>query len=127
MCVGLICIHSYNQRDKNITGGFMAGRVDHLIVTVNSYDHACRFYDWLMPQLGYATMHDYGTMRGWASNSGSFWIKQANAQFSTDAFNKDRVGLCEVAFRADSRAQIDDLAKDLETYGGKILDPPREY
>jgi glyoxylase I family protein len=105
----------------------MAGRIDHLIVTVNRYEHACRFYGWLMPQLGYTDMHDYGAMRGWASNSGSFWIKQAATQFAADTFNKDRVGLCEIAFRADGRAQIDALARDLEIYGGVILDPPREY
>jgi hypothetical protein len=37
------------------------------------------------------------------------------------------VGLREIAFRGDSRAQIDELAREIETNGGKILDPPREY
>jgi catechol 2,3-dioxygenase-like lactoylglutathione lyase family enzyme len=105
----------------------MAGRIDHMIIAVNSYDKACRFYSWLMPQLGYPDMHDYGETRGWASQSGSFWIKKANTQFSADSFSKDRVGLCEIAFRADNRTQIDALAKELEAQGGKILDPPREY
>jgi hypothetical protein len=36
----------------------MAGRVDHLILTVNKYAQACRFYGWLMPQLGYTDLHD---------------------------------------------------------------------
>ncbi len=105
----------------------MAGRIDHMIVAVNSYDQACRFYSWLMPQVGYPQMHDYGVTRGWASDTGSFWIKKADAQFSGDMFNKDRVGLCEIAFRADNRAHVDELAKDIEANGGKILDAPREY
>ena len=105
----------------------MGGRIDHTIITVNSYDRACQFYSWLMPKVGYPSMHDYGVTRGWANETGSFWIKKADEQFSADRFSKDRVGLCEIAFRADNRAQIDALAKEVETNGGKILDPPREY
>ncbi len=106
----------------------MPGRINHLILTVNRYEQACRFYDWLMPQLGYsAGVHDYGTMRGWSAESGSFWIKQADTRFAADTFNKDRVGLCEVAFQGESRAQIDALAKAVAANGGRILDPPREY
>lgn len=106
----------------------MAGRIDHMIVSVNSYEQVCRFYDWLMPKVGYtAGAHDYGTMRGWSAESGSFWIKKADARFASDTFSKDRVGLCEIAFRGESRAQIDALAKEIEAHGGRILDPPREY
>ena len=42
-------------------------------------------------------------------------------------FSKDRVGLCELAFRAESREQVDRLADDLSSFGGTLLDPPREY
>ena len=106
----------------------MAGRIDHTIINVNDYERACRFYDWLMPRVGYsAGVHDFGSTRGWAAESGSFWIKQADARFASDTFHKDRVGICEIAFRGESRAQIDELAKELETHGARILDPPREY
>lgn len=105
----------------------MAGRIDHTIIAVNRYEQACRFYAWLMPKIGYPQMHDYGVTRGWAADSGSFWIKQAGAEFISDTFHKDRVGLCEIAFRADDRAQIDELAQGIVANGGTILDPPREY
>lgn len=105
----------------------MAGRIDHTIIAVNSYEQACQFYGWLMPHLGYPSMHDYGVTRGWASETGSFWIKKADEQFAKDTFSKDRVGLCEIAFRADNRAQVDELAKGIVAHGGSILDAPREY
>ncbi len=105
----------------------MAG-IDHTIVTVNNYEHAGRFYGWLMPKIGYSGgEHDYGAMKGWMGKGMSFWIKKADARFASDSFHKDRVGLCEIAFKGDSRAQIDALAKDIEGNGGKILDPPKEY
>ncbi len=106
----------------------MTARVDHIIITVNNYERACRFYDWLMPAVGYsAGTHDFDGTRGWSAQSGSFWIKKADARFSSDTFNKDRIGLCEIAFSGESRTQIDALAKEVETHGGQILDAPREY
>jgi len=105
----------------------MAGRINHVIIAVNSYDRACRFYDWLMPKVGYPNVHDYGEMRGWANETGSVWVKKADFRFAADTFHKDRVGLCEIAFNGDNRAQIDTLAKEIATQGGKVTDPPREY
>jgi glyoxylase I family protein len=32
-----------------------------------------------------------------------------------------------VAFSAESRAQVDALARDIESFGGCVLHPPREY
>ena len=37
------------------------------------------------------------------------------------------MGLCEIAFAAESRQQIDDLATKISTNGGKVTDPPKEY
>jgi glyoxylase I family protein len=105
----------------------MAG-IDHAIITVNNYEQSCRFYGWLMPKIGYTGgEHDYGTMKGWTGKGMSFWVKKADVRFASDTFNKDRVGLCEIAFKGDNRAQIDALAKDIEAQGGKILDSPKEY
>ncbi len=106
----------------------MATGIDHTIITVNNYEQASRFYGWLMPKIGYASgEQDYGTMKGWLGKRMSFWIKQADARFATDTFNKDRIGLCEIAFKGESRADIDALAQDIVANGGTILDPPKEY
>jgi len=106
-----------------------AGAIHHVFVTVNDLARSRPFYEQLMPRLGYPGLWEFpgGTSVGWLSAGGSFWIKQADARFARDTFCKDRVGLCEVAFRADSREQVDALARDVVGFGGTILDPPREY
>lgn len=104
-----------------------AGRVHHVFVNVKDLARAKSFYGWLMPRLGYADMHDFEPACGWTSGAGSFWIKAADARFDGDAFHKDRVGLCEIAFAASSRADVDALARELEARGATILDRPREY
>lgn len=80
-----------------------------------------------MPRLGYPDMRDFGAAIGFISSTGSFWLKAADARLRDETFSKDRVGLCEVAFRAESRAQVDALARDVTAWGGAILHGPREY
>ena len=103
--------------------------VHHVFLTVNDLARSRAFYAALMPRLGYPGMWEYeGALSvGFLGAGGSFWIKQAPPQYVNATFSKDRVGLCEVAFRAENRAQVDALARDLSAWGGTILDAPREY
>ena len=36
----------------------MAAGIDHLIINVTDYERWRRFYDWLLPKLGYTTGSD---------------------------------------------------------------------
>lgn len=101
--------------------------VHHVILTVNDLGRSRPFYAWLMPRLGYPGANEYPGFCGWFGDAGSFWIKQADQRFTGEKFSKDRVGLCELAFRAGSRAQVDELAAALAARGATILDPPKEY
>jgi catechol 2,3-dioxygenase-like lactoylglutathione lyase family enzyme len=102
--------------------------IHHVFITVNDVARSRPFYAALMPRLGYNGLWEFGAESvGWLGADGSFWIKQAAAQYVGERFSKDRVGLCEVAFRAESRAEVDALAADIASFGGTILDAPREY
>ena len=99
-----------------------------MFLAVNDLARSRPFYAALMPRLGYPGITDEGgPVVGWWGAGGSFWLKQADPRYAGATFSKDRVGLCEVAFRAESRAQVDALARDVTGWGGTILDPPREY
>jgi glyoxylase I family protein len=105
------------------------GGVHHVILTVNNLARSRAFYIAMMPRLGYPGVSEetgYPTV-GFYGDGGSFWIKQSDPRHAADRFSKDRVGLCELAFRAESRAQVDALAHDVVGWGGTILTPPREY
>ena len=108
-------------------GGSVAAGVHHVIVNVNDLARSRSFYAWFMPRLGYPGVTEHAAGAGWFGEAGSFWIKEADPRFASDRFSKDRVGLCEIAFRAGSRAQVDAFARELEASGARILDPPREY
>lgn len=101
--------------------------VHHVILTVNDLARSRSFYAALMPRLGYAALGEYGGGVGFLGAGGSFWIKEAAPEHRGATFSKDRVGLCEVAFRAEDRSHVDALAGEIPGFGGTILDAPREY
>ena len=101
-----------------------SGAIHHVIVNVNDLARAREFYGWLLPRVGYPGVQHWEAGSGWYGDGGSFWIKQAAGR---DVFSKDRVGLCEIAFRAEDRAEVDALAGEIAARGARILDPPREY
>jgi glyoxylase I family protein len=108
----------------------MRSGIDHLMINANDYEAAVRFYAWLMPKIGYPRSETYGNpspMTGFYGDCGSLWVVPADESHRNKTFDKGRVGLREIAFRAQSREQIDELARGISPHGGRILDPPREY
>lgn len=106
----------------------MRGGIDHLMINANDFDMAVRFYSWLMPNLGYPNVEDYDQperMIDFWGDHGSVWVLASGDR--SEKFDKTRVGLREIAFRAPSRERIDELARVISSRGGRILDPPREY
>ncbi len=110
--------------------------INHIIINVNDYAAAKYFYSWLMPQMGYPVVKAVWEMidepqpessAGFIGARGSFWIRQSDRAFRGDEFDRHRVGLCEIAFAAESRHQIDELAKQISAHGGRVTDLPREY
>lgn len=106
--------------------------VDHIIINVNDYAAAKKFYAWLMPLIGYGNSTSFDqpgveVTTGYFGEHGSFWIRPSDKEFRADKFHRHRVGLCEIAFGAENRKQIDDLAKQIPANGGKVIDAPKEY
>ncbi len=106
----------------------MRGGIDHLMINANDFDAAIRFYSWLMPNLGYPNVENYDQperMIGFWGDHGSVWVMVSKDR--NEKFDKTRVGLREIAIRGASRDCIDELAREISSHGGRILEPPREY
>ena len=107
-----------------------SGGVHHVFLTVNDLARSRAFYAQLMPRLGYPAIWEYPGAEdsvGFMGNGGSLWLKRAAERFAGETFSKDRVGLCELAFRAESREHVDAVARDVPALGGTILTAPRDY
>ena len=99
--------------------------IEHIDVTVNDLARSTAFYDKVMPALGFRRLpdNDRNNIR-WANAHLSFAIRPATERV---AFDRYRVGFHHVAFRAKSRAAIDEFHAFLLTERLTVLDAPAEY
>jgi catechol 2,3-dioxygenase-like lactoylglutathione lyase family enzyme len=97
---------------------------------------AVPFYDKLMPLLGFdlqrrgsATIdaHEFHVVE-YVHPRLAFAITSPRSAFAADPVHRRRPGaLHHLAFRADSRAEVDRLHEQLRAIGATIVAPPREY
>ena len=116
--------------------GRMEPIIDHVQITVRDMRVAVPFYDKLMPLLGFdprkknaavIESHDLDVVEYLHPRFG-FAISSPRKAFASDAVHRRKPGaLHHLAFRAESRAEVDRLHLELERIGAVIVSPPREY
>jgi glyoxylase I family protein len=100
--------------------------IEHIDVTVNDIARSAIFYDTVMPALGFRRLiEDNGDDVRWGNAHMTFAIRQAVERGAK--FNRYRVGLHHLAFKAKSRSAIDEFHRFLIRDNLPILDAPAEY
>lgn len=110
--------------------------IDHIQITVKDMSVAVPFYDKLMPLLGFDLQkkaggviekHEFHVVE-YAHPNFCFAITSPRGAFKDDTINRRKPGaLHHLAFRAKSRAEVDNLYTELQAIGATIVAPPREY
>jgi catechol 2,3-dioxygenase-like lactoylglutathione lyase family enzyme len=110
--------------------------VDHIQITVRDMSVAVPFYDKLMPLLGFdpkrrtsavIETHEFHVVE-YSHPLLAFAITSPRGAFKTDMINRRKPGaLHHIAFKAQSRAEVDRLHEELKAIGATIVSPPREY
>ena len=110
--------------------------IDHIEITVGDIGVAQRFYDKLLPLLGFdlanrssarIDAHEKHVVSYEHPRLG-FAITSPRAAFVADTINRRKPGsLHHLAFRAASRAEVDRLHAEVEAIGATIVSAPREY
>jgi catechol 2,3-dioxygenase-like lactoylglutathione lyase family enzyme len=110
--------------------------IDHIQITVRDLDRAVAFYDMLMPLLGFDLQHkstaiieshdlrvvEYSHPRLCLA------ITSPRSAFAGEAIHRRRPGaLHHLAFKAESREEVDRLHEQLIGIGATIVSPPREH
>ena len=85
--------------------------VDHILVAVTNYEDSVSFYTAALEPLGIKKMVDFpqGHTCGFGSTKADFWLTK-----STD----NKASALHVAFKADSRAEVDAFYKAALAAGG---------
>jgi len=85
----------------------MSATVDHVGLNVTDYDKAKKFYVAALAPLGLAVLQDYGNVIGVGGDFPFLWISAGDA------------GHVHLAFRAESRQQVDAFHAAALKAGGK--------
>lgn len=114
----------------------MEPSIDHIQITVRDMDLAIPFYDRLMPLLGYSLdkkggavieSHDFHVVE-YSHPRLCFAITSPRQKFNDEAVHRRRPGsLHHLAFRAESRDEVDRLFRAVTAIGALIVSEPREY
>lgn len=110
--------------------------IDHIQITVRDVKTAEPFYDKLMPVLGFdinrkvsavIEEHDFYVVEYTHPNL-SFAITSPRTAFLNDTVHRRKPGaLHHLAFKAESRTEVDRLHQKLKDIGAIIVTPPKIY
>jgi len=110
--------------------------IDHIQITVKDMITAVPFYDKLLPILGFDLRnkvsavieeHEFHVVE-YTHPRLIFAITSPRSVFADETINRRKPGaLHHLAFKAESRAEVDRLHRELTGIGATIVSPPREY
>lgn len=110
--------------------------IDHIQITVKDLNVATSFYDKLMPLLGFdpkrrsiaaIERHELRLVE-YIHPRLCFAISSPRSSFANDTVHRRRPGaLHHLAFKAESRDEVDRLHEELIAIGAEIVSPPRDY
>ena len=110
--------------------------IDHIQITVKNMDVSVPFYDKFLPLLGFdpgkrssavIEAHDFYVVE-YSHPLLAFAITSPRKAFAADKIHRRKPGsLHHLAFKAESRAEVDRLYADLQQIGAQIVTAPKEY
>jgi predicted lactoylglutathione lyase len=110
--------------------------IDHIQITVKDLKVAEKFYDEFLPIIGfdiknkvsvYIEEHDFHVIE-YSHDLLAFAITSPRESFKNDSINRRKPGaLHHLAFKADSRQEVDKAYEELLKIGANIVSEPRIY
>lgn len=114
----------------------MTPRIDHLQITVKDLDVAEKFYDKLMPILGFdlskkskgrVPANEFDVIE-YAHKNLTIGFNSPREQFKNDLIHRRKPGaIHHLAFAAVSKEEVDELAEKLIGINANIVDGPRLF
>ncbi len=83
--------------------------VHHFQIQVSNIRKSATFYGELLGHLGFTKVFETEGMVEWQKEGTRIIVAQSPKRFLTDGYHRKRVGLNHIAFRAPSRAAVDEL------------------
>src|SRR5579872_3670094 len=99
----------------------MLGQISHIELYVSDLKKTLEFWRWFLSRLGYKKHQEFSQGESWILETTYVVFVQTEAKYLEPTFHRKRTGLNHIAFYADSKEEIDEIAKEVERRGLNIL------
>jgi len=97
------------------------GLLHHIELYVSDLKRSTDFWGWYLEELGYHSFQKWENGQSWKLGETYIVFVQVEESFLDIPYHRCRVGLNHLAFHANSRQHVDDIAGKLESKGIPIL------
>lgn len=87
--------------------------LSHIEINVSNYAKSIRFYDLVLPPLGWKRLICQDTFTTYSDGAMKLVLSPVDEKFLQDGFHRKRIGLNHLAFYAQSKEQVDNLHQKL--------------
>lgn len=101
------------------------GLVHHIEINVSNLKESISFWGWFLEKLDYLPYQEWGQGKSWKLGDTYIVFVQTKDKYLDIPYHRCRTGLNHLAFHADSRKEVDDIARSLSERGVTILYPER--
>ncbi|MFC4549980.1 MULTISPECIES: VOC family protein [Halorussus] len=98
-----------------------AGLLDHVELYASDFEASVDFWGWFLDELGYETYQSWLDGRSWKRGPTYLVVVRAPEEYADEPYHRRRPGLNHLAFRAESREQVDELTEKLRERGRTVL------
>jgi len=85
--------------------------IHHFQIQVSNIDRSGKFYGSLLSRLGFAKVFETEGMAEWSKKGTRIIVVQCPKRFLPSGFHRKRIGLNHIAFRAESRDEVDSFCR----------------
>jgi catechol 2,3-dioxygenase-like lactoylglutathione lyase family enzyme len=107
----------------------MDSTIAHIYLYVSNLKSSREFYKEFLEILGYKEIVNEEWGSAFEKDDTSIWLEQVSGEYKKDGYHRKRVGLNHLAFRVDSKEDVDRFTKDFlkENSIETLYDTPKKF
>ncbi len=107
----------------------MKGKIIHIQVNVSDFEVSKKFYSEMFEVLGWKKFMEEESIISWVNDDFSFWIVETEPKFKNNKFHRKNTGLNHIAFRVNSKQEVDEFFRKFISNKKKIVlyNSPKAY
>ncbi|KIL52778.1 VOC family protein [Jeotgalibacillus campisalis] len=95
--------------------------IHHLEIYVSDLKQSREYWSWLLTALGWSPYQEWEKGFSYRSREAYLVFVEAEAAYKKEGYHRKRIGLNHLAFYAESKEQVDELADEMKKRRERLL------